>query len=220
MESNIFIQAAKFLRERRDNRRWKAVVFCLAVVVIGATAWLLTRKSQALTHPGGVLDCPAVVHVHTADCFDENGNPVCGKADYIFHIHSDGCYDADGGLVCPLPEVEPHVHDKDCFITEKTLVCGYGEDSTEPSSRTESPAEGETQVPESPAEGETQVPAPPAKGEIQEPESPAEGELQALAAEAEGEPQIPQEEESRTTQEAGGKELICTKEEHTHGADC
>lgn len=180
MENTIFTQAAKFLRRRRDDRRWKAVVFCLAIMVIGATAWLLTRKSQALTHAGDILACPVAVHVHTADCMDENGIPVCGKADYVFHMHNADCYDADGRLVCQLPETEPHEHDKDCFIIEKTLICGYEEKGTEPASGEESP-EGDESV--ASTEGETQ-------------------------------------EQKQTAPGDGGKELICSREEHTHGADC
>lgn len=126
MENTIFAQAAKFLRERRDNRRWRITVCCLAVFVVCGTAWALSRNGQAFVSSGAVLDCPVVVHEHTPDCFNEEGRQICGEADYVFHTHDDYCYDMDGQLVCELEEVEEHEHVEDCFETITTLHCGYG----------------------------------------------------------------------------------------------
>lgn len=229
MENTIFTEAAKYLRQRRDSRRWKAVVFCLAVMVICGTAWLLARKSQALTHSGDILDCPVVVHEHTADCRDGDGNLICGKADYVFHMHNDDCYDADGRLVCPLPEVEPHEHDQDCFVTEKMLVCGY-EGKTAPPSEAEPPAEeGQT----TPADEEPQG----AAGEEQTAPESEERELVCTEEEhthgpdcyegAEPELICGMAEEKHTHDdgcytETETSELVCTQEEggHTHDDSC
>lgn len=130
MENSIFNQTAKFLRERRNNRRWRAVVFCLAVIVVCGTAWVLSKKGQALTRAEEILDCQLIVHEHDEGCYDEDGNQICGKADFVFHEHDDACYDADGELVCRLPEIKEHVHTGDCFETEEILICQYEKNTT------------------------------------------------------------------------------------------
>ena len=42
------------------------------------------------------------VHCHTADCYDANGNLVCGEDTEYNHIHNEYCQDEDGNLVCGL----------------------------------------------------------------------------------------------------------------------
>ena len=153
MENTIFAQAAKFLRERRDNRRWRITVCCLAVFVVCGTAWALARNGQAFVSSGAVLDCPVVVHEHTPDCFNEEGRQICGEADYVFHTHDDYCYDMDGQLVCELEEVEEHEHTVDCFETITTLYRGYGTIPAGESSIEETIITGEDRS----AEGETLV---------------------------------------------------------------
>ena len=78
-----------------------------------------------------VLDCQYQVHEHTEGCYSEDeagaSRLTCGYADYVLHIHSDDCFDADGELVCPLPEVFPHTHKADCYESVETLNCGLTE---------------------------------------------------------------------------------------------
>jgi LPXTG-motif cell wall-anchored protein len=127
METSIIKQAAKFLREQKNHRRWLAVFLCLAMVVSLSTVWALTNTGSAMTHTQKVLNCQYEVHQHTEDCYDEEGLLTCGYADYVVHTHNDDCYDESGSLVCPLSQVEPHTHDESCYQEQQTLVCGLEE---------------------------------------------------------------------------------------------
>lgn len=131
MGNSIFTQAAQFLRDRRDNRRWQAAVCCLATVVICGTAWALIRQGQALNDSkGDVLDCKFEVHKHSTDCYEDE-RLVCGKVEYVVHTHEDTCYDEDGGLLCLLPEEEGHVHGAECFKIEESIVCELEESAVD-----------------------------------------------------------------------------------------
>jgi TQXA domain-containing protein len=69
--------------------------------------------------PDLFLACPFQVHFHEAGCYDEDGNVICGYADYVVHTHDASCFDSDGDLVCELPEVKLHTHDDSCYAIEE-----------------------------------------------------------------------------------------------------
>lgn len=131
MGFDFLSQAAKFLQERKEYRRWLTAFLCLALVVAFGTVTALKMYGHAMTHQEKVLDCRYEVHEHTEDCYeeDENGEKIliCGLADYVIHVHNDDCYDQDGELVCPLEEHEPHAHDDSCWEEEEVLICGEEE---------------------------------------------------------------------------------------------
>ncbi len=133
MGFDFLSQAAKFLQEQKNYKRWLAVFLCLAVTTVFGTAAALKMYGQAMTHQVKVLECQYEVHEHTDDCYekDENGDPtgdpICGYADYVVHVHNDDCYDENGNLVCPLEEIEPHEHDENCYEETEVLVCEEGE---------------------------------------------------------------------------------------------
>lgn len=133
MGFDFLSQAAKFLQEQKNYKRWLAVFLCLAVTTVFGTAAALKMYGQAMTHQVKVLECQYEVHEHTDDCYekDENGDPtgdpICGCADYVVHVHNDDCYDENGNLVCPLEEIEPHEHDENCYEETEVLVCEEGE---------------------------------------------------------------------------------------------
>ena len=127
MGNIVFSQAAKFLKKRRNTRRWIAVVLCLALIVTSGTFGALTRHGSALTGAEQVLACTYENHVHGEECYNEAGELVCGYADYCVHVHNESCYDSEGNLVCPLPEIEAHVHDESCYVDEEQLICGMEE---------------------------------------------------------------------------------------------
>jgi LPXTG-motif cell wall-anchored protein len=79
------------------------------------------------------------IHQHTNSCFaaDENGHRTltCGIADYVVHQHTIDCTDRDGNLICGLAECLPldpnggysHEHTIECyqpdgFTYEKVLI--------------------------------------------------------------------------------------------------
>lgn len=75
------------------------------------------------------------IHSHTESCYDEQGQVVCGYADYVLHVHDALCYDEDGSLRCELEEIPAHEHEESCYETtdqtglhspsdaEKQLIC-------------------------------------------------------------------------------------------------
>ena len=143
MGNSIFTQAAQFLRDRRDKRRWQAAVCCLATLVVCGTIWALVRQGQAANDSReDVLNCKYEVHKHSADCYEDE-RLVCGKVEYVVHTHDDSCYDKDDELVCLLPEEEGHVHDAGCFKIEESLVCELEEKSAVDSYMVESSGEEE-----------------------------------------------------------------------------
>lgn len=127
MGSLVKKQAERFLREKQRQKRWLAIFLCLALVVTSGTFAALRMNGRAMDIEGKVLDCRAQAHEHTEDCYDEQGDLICGQADYLVHTHSAACYDGEGNLVCQIPEREAHVHDDSCYTEEKTLICGQEE---------------------------------------------------------------------------------------------
>lgn len=123
MVASILKQAAEILRKRKNSRRWQKIFLCLAVVAAAGTIMILMTTGQALTKKGKVLDCKLEVHEHTDECYDGEGELVCGYADFVIHEHNDDCYDADGNLVCTLPEIELHEHDASCYEEQRVLIC-------------------------------------------------------------------------------------------------
>ncbi len=127
MESSIFRQIAELAREHKTAARATAVFLCLALVVTAVTAAVLTSTGHAMTRQVKVLTCPLTVHEHTPECWDAEGNQICGYADYVVHVHNDDCYGEDGALVCTLREVYPHTHQDSCYEELRTPICGQEE---------------------------------------------------------------------------------------------
>lgn len=164
MQPKDLPQAEKFAARKRRRRIWQKAVTCMACVVVFCTVYALILPAITL-EPEPVCgleahihdetcyaDVPAVyeqqlscltaslIHQHTADCYDETGELICGQADYVIHYHDSTCYDAAGNLVCPLPVVAEHVHTEecysspaghthteDCYALQETLICGLEE---------------------------------------------------------------------------------------------
>ena len=97
-----------------------------------------------------------ILHRHTDDCLDTDGNLVCGKTQVLehqhgaacfedveipvdtealtctvpegdgAHVHGEGCYDEAGELVCQTEENPGHQHGQRCYGTWE-LTCGLEE---------------------------------------------------------------------------------------------
>ncbi|MBO5127073.1 MAG: hypothetical protein J6D10_05830, partial [Clostridia bacterium] len=63
----------------------------------------------------GTYSCLSDLHVHEDDCFDSDGNIICGYADFVVHSHGEFCFNENGDLICELPEILVHTHNEDCF---------------------------------------------------------------------------------------------------------
>ncbi|MCI6569477.1 MAG: LPXTG cell wall anchor domain-containing protein [Dysosmobacter sp.] len=152
MEHNLLTQMATFLRKQHAKRIWYRVVSCLAVIVVFCTTYALILPAITMEHkticgleehthtddcyvtelvyPQSTMDCPveAVIHTHSKECYDSDGNLICGYADFVVHTHDENCYSEDGSLICTLSEIEEHIHTRDCYTEKRTLICEEEED--------------------------------------------------------------------------------------------
>ena len=138
MKYDVSRDVEKYTKVHKRKRLRHRVVTVLAGVVVFCTTYALILPAITLekqcdipehTHTDAcyaqvtsvekrVLVCSAEtleIHRHTADCYDADGNPTCGYADFVVHSHDSRCYDETGNLWCPLPEIEAHRHTADCY---------------------------------------------------------------------------------------------------------
>ncbi len=62
------------------------------------------------------------LHSHKDSCYDDDGNVICGYADFVLHKHNGDCYDSEDELVCPLDEISLHEHTEDCYEIEEVVT--------------------------------------------------------------------------------------------------
>lgn len=153
MERNVLSRAAEFIKAQRRKKRWTKAVSAMAAVVVFCTTYALILPAITLqaecgkeehTHsdacytvetitPQPTMLCSletlreAGLHEHDDNCYDDEGNLVCGFADFVVHEHDETCYDLDGNLICTLEEIEEHQHDADCYREKRVLVCDQEE---------------------------------------------------------------------------------------------
>lgn len=116
-------QASKILRDKKMYQRWLAIFMCLALVVTSGTVTALKLTGQAWTGTEQVYACTYTPHQHTEQCYNAEGELVCGLSDKVLHTHDARCYDAEGNLVCGMEELEEHSHTSECYTEVKTLIC-------------------------------------------------------------------------------------------------
>ncbi len=73
---------------------------------------------------GLVLSCAETEHIHSSECYDEEGYLICDASE---HAHEDACYQPV--LTCVLEEREGHIHTENCY--ERQLVCGYADEEAD-----------------------------------------------------------------------------------------
>ena len=115
-------------RKKRTHRR-NILFVMLALLVTAITAYSLLIPAFTQETITFALECTADIHQHTQDCYSQDGELICGYADYIIHKHNDLCYDNDGNLICTLPEIEEHSHSDACYTTIKTLICNINDEN-------------------------------------------------------------------------------------------
>ena len=149
MKYDVLRGAEKYTKVHKRKRLRHRVVTVLAGVVVFCTTYALILPAITLekqcdipehTHTDAcyaqvtsvekrVPVCSAEtleIHRHTADCYDADGNPRCGYADFVVHSHDSRCYDETGNLWCPLPEIEAHRHTADCYALPEEHTHGEG----------------------------------------------------------------------------------------------
>ena len=159
-------QATEYAKRHYRKKRWQKVVTVLAAVVVFCTTYALilpaitmekdceipehTHTEACYTKETSTIEktvpvCTAEnLHHHTASCYNDYAEAVCGYADFVIHQHDSSCYDADGNLLCPLPEIKVHTHNASCWTEVRSthehtdacyeweqgdLICGQEERS-------------------------------------------------------------------------------------------
>lgn len=149
MKQDFLHDAEKYKEKHQRKKRWYKVVTCLAAFVVFCTTYALILPAITLekgecdiqehTHTDACYEPAETVtkrilvcneenlnlHRHTEDCYNENGELMCGYADFVVHQHDDSCYDENGMLCCLFREIKAHTHDQSCYTTEEepSLIC-------------------------------------------------------------------------------------------------
>ncbi len=140
--NNKILQKAETYRKTHTKKQWlyrglsilaAGAVFCTTYALIlpaitlekdpvcGLTEHEHTPECYAELSEDREFSCLSDLHEHGENCFDLEGNILCGYADYVVHIHDEFCFDENSELICELFEIEEHVHDETCFfVPEET----------------------------------------------------------------------------------------------------
>lgn len=178
MRSLIMKQAERFLRERKNGRRWLAVFTCLAVMVALGTVTVLRYTGTAMT---GDLRCGLEEHIHAEGCYQEN--LICGQEAAEGHEHTAECYEKQ--LTCNLKE---HTHTDACYAQEEETAAAEADEVqavTDVGEEYAAPEANETQAVVNGVEG---FMAP----EINETRAAADGGEEAVTAETQDQAQMPE----------------------------
>ena len=118
----------EYIRQSKQRRRWHGLTAVLATAAAVLTLCVMVLPAVTLENTPQTLACQLDdLHTHTDSCYDEEGELVCGYADFVAHTHDSSCYGEDGTLICPLEERKPHTHTESCYQEAETLVCGQEE---------------------------------------------------------------------------------------------
>ena len=117
----------EYIRQSKQRRRWHRLTAVLATAAAVLTLCVMVLPAVTLENTPQALACQLDLHTHTDSCYDEEGELVCGYADFVAHTHDSSCYGEDGTLICPLEERKPHTHTESCYQETETLVCGQEE---------------------------------------------------------------------------------------------
>ena len=116
-----------YIWEHKLRKRWLKITASFGALAIVVTAAAMILPAITMENSPQMLECQIDVHTHMDSCYDEEGNLICGYADFLVHTHNSACYAEDGTLICSLPEIEAHTHDASCYQETRVLTCGLEE---------------------------------------------------------------------------------------------
>ncbi len=93
------------------------------VAALNEGANLHMHTEECFGEDGSLICGHKATHIHELECYDEAGNLICGYGTAT-HVHEDSCYDEAGNLICGY-ETATHVHEESCYDAEGNLQCGY-----------------------------------------------------------------------------------------------
>lgn len=129
-------------RSSHEKSIWKRIITVLACVVVFGTTYALILPAITMDAKKTMVctEETASGHVHSEECKAQDGETLtCGYADYVIHTHDENCYDSEGNLICGLDEVKEHRHTAECYKeilpqtegedqeVEKELICSEPE---------------------------------------------------------------------------------------------
>ena len=118
----------EYIRQSKQRRRWHGLTAVLATAAAVLTLCVMVLPAVTLENTPQTLACQLDdLHTHTDSCYDEEGELVCGYADFVAHTHDSSCYGEEGTLICPLEERKPHTHTASCYQETEALACGREE---------------------------------------------------------------------------------------------
>lgn len=150
MSQSDLPEREKYIKSHRFKKRWNRVLMFLSGIVVFCTTYALILPAitmertcaipehvhtdacytQAASSQETVCVCSPEtlgLHEHTSGCYDPDGKPICGYADFVVHMHESNCYREDGTLRCQLPEIRVHEHTAACYGSDGELICGKEE---------------------------------------------------------------------------------------------
>lgn len=93
----------------------------IAALENGATLHIHTE--ECYDGEGNLICGHDATHIHMPQCYDDAGELICGYGT-ASHVHEDKCYDEGGNLICGY-ETASHVHEESCYDADGNLQCGY-----------------------------------------------------------------------------------------------
>ena len=102
----------EYIRQSKQRRRWHGLTAVLATAAAVLTLCVMVLPAVTLENTPQALACQLDdLHTHTDSCYDEEGELVCGYADFVAHTHDSSCYGEDGTLILSLIHIsEPTRH--------------------------------------------------------------------------------------------------------------
>lgn len=97
------------------------------IAAINGGATLHVHTDECYDEEGNLICGHEVTHLHQLECYDEDGNLICGFGgeEQPKHEHDATCYDEEGNLICGNEDAKDHEHDADCYDEEGNLICEY-----------------------------------------------------------------------------------------------
>lgn len=147
MQNKLLMQAERYIERQKKLKLRRIIVGALAVVILFCTAYALVlpaltmepavycgvevhRHNEACYEMslvcgiGAIEDgLAAVEHAHTAACYEERRELICGQEESAGHIHDESCLRRERVLICS----EDHEHGDACYQVTETYTCGMAE---------------------------------------------------------------------------------------------
>ena len=95
------------------------------VAALNGGAVLHVHSEDCYDEEGKLICGHEVTHIHGLDCYDEEGHLICGFGEGTAHEHGTACYDEEGNLICGYEDAKDHEHDAGCYDEEGNLTCGF-----------------------------------------------------------------------------------------------